>query len=250
MNLQPSPNLFSPAPPDEFLAEMHDFILQNKGYPCVAAIKTMQQKDYLCGYYGRFGMADSWKSLRHDLQLYIERQKATGSDYFTFWALFEKEDYISEDDFEAGLWKELSHLTSEEEKSRDWLKDSTDPQDPKFTLNIAGESFFVVGLHPHSSRIARRFSRPALIFNLRRQFDSLRAANRFDHLKEVIRKREISLQGDVNPMVLKHDDKWESIQFSGKVNSDNWQCPFKFIKRKYKELSEGISASEEKKSNA
>ena len=47
---------------------------------------------------------------------------------------------------------------------------------------------------------------------------------------ETIRRREIEFQGDVNPMVLQHNDIWESIQFSGKKNDDNWKCPFQFRK--------------------
>lgn len=51
---------------------------------------------------------------------------------------------------------------------------SSDPDDPHFSLSFGGEAFFVVGLHPNASRPARRFSRPAMIFNLHDQFEELR----------------------------------------------------------------------------
>ena len=43
---------------------------------------------------------------------------------------------------------------------------------------------------------------------------------------KTIRKRELEFQGSVNPMVEKHSETWEAIQFSGNNNSDNWKCPF------------------------
>jgi FPC/CPF motif-containing protein YcgG len=52
---------------------------------------------------------------------------------------------------------------------------SADPNDPHFSLSFGGEAFFVVGLHPRASRPARRFERPAPIFNLRDQFEQQRS---------------------------------------------------------------------------
>ena len=48
-----------------------------------------------------------------------------------------------------------------------------DPEDPHFAMSFGGEAFFVVGLHPHASRPARRFIVPAMVFNLHDQFERL-----------------------------------------------------------------------------
>jgi FPC/CPF motif-containing protein YcgG len=221
---------------------MNEFILKEKSYPCIAAIKSMQQKEFLSGYYGKFGTAENWTALRNDLRYFIRQQAVNNSSYLTFWALFETENYLSEDDFEAGMWNELSHLSSEEDKKEDWGNWPMDPEHPGFSLCIDGERFFVVGLHPHSSRMARRFPRPALVFNLSRQFENLKQAGQFAPMKEAVRKRDIKLQGRANPMVVEHDDHWESIQYSGKENSKSWQCPFHFFSHDEKQKPRMLTA--------
>jgi FPC/CPF motif-containing protein YcgG len=231
MSLAPSQNLFLFNVPENHLKEMNDFILNGKSYPCIAAIKSMQQKEFLSGHYGRFGFAENWNALRNDLKYFIKQQSLTNSTYLTFWALFDSEHHLSEEDFESGLWNELSHLSSEEDKAQDWGKWPSDPKAEGFNLSIDGEKFFVVGLHPASSRLARRYSSPAIVFNLSRQFENLKQAGQFELMKETVRKRDIKLQGTANPMVLQHDDNWESIQYSGKNNSSDWKCPFHFFKK-------------------
>jgi hypothetical protein len=41
------------------------------------------------------------------------------------------------------------------------------------------------------------------------------------------RLRDLKYQGSNNPMVLQYNEVWEAIQFSGNVNDDSWECPFK-----------------------
>lgn len=85
----------------------------------------------------------------------------------------------------------------------------------------------MVGLHPKSSRKARRFTIPALIFNLYDQFEQLDEETEFYPMVKTNRKRDIAFQGSVNPMVERYAEEWESIQFSGKDNPPEWKCPFK-----------------------
>ena len=72
---------------------------------------------------------------------------------------------------------------------------SPDPDDPHFGFSFAGTAFFVVGLHPESSRLARRFPWPTLVFNPHAQFEPLKEAGRWDRIQDVIRDREKTLQG-------------------------------------------------------
>ena len=48
-----------------------------------------------------------------------------------------------------------------------------------FGFSFAGRGFFVIGLHPASSRLARRFPWPTLVFNAHFQFDRLKADGRY-----------------------------------------------------------------------
>ena len=205
------------------------FRLGQKNYPCIAALRSYHKDDYQVGFYGKFGTGETWRELRNDLLFFLEEQKRSGSIYLTFWATFAPQE-MSEEEFEASLWRELSFLTSEEEKDLDWKPGATtNPQDEAFRFSLGGTEFFVVGLHSQSSRVARRFSRPALIFNVFDQFEQLEKLGQYESMVKVNRDRDIKFQGQVNPMVEAHGEKWETIQLSGRQNEKKWKCPFHFL---------------------
>ena len=101
-----------------------------------------------------------------------------------------------------------------------------DPDDPHFAMSFGGEAFFVVGLHPRSSRPARQFEKPAMVFNLHDQFERLRAEGRYDKMRGTILDRDERLAGSVNPMLAKHGTISAARQYSGRAVSDGWECPF------------------------
>ncbi len=43
---------------------------------------------------------------------------------------------------------------------------------------LSARAFFVVGLHPGASRLARRTPMPCLVFNLHEQFEQLKASGK------------------------------------------------------------------------
>ena len=218
--------------------EIRSLILQ-ENYPCVAAIQSVVRNDYVIGTYGQFGTGSHWHKLHADLLKFLELQSSTQSRYMSFWAVFtaQKQSPDNEIDFEEKFWRELSLLSSEEERAVDWGKiNSSDPNDPSFCLSLNGEKLFVVGLHPQSSRFARRFSRPAMVFNAFSQFETFEKEGTYAAMVKTIRQNDLKFQGSINPMVLAHGDAWESIQYSGRKNPDSWRCPFHFMKQKDKPL--------------
>ena len=84
----------------------------------------------------------------------------------------------------------------------------------------------MIGIHAASSRVARRFAWPTLIFNPHRQFDELRAEGDFGRFRQVIRRGEMRLQGDANPMLADFGTRSEAMQYSGRRVSAAWTCPF------------------------
>ena len=131
------------------------------------------------------------------------------------------------------MWRELSSLTSIEERNKDWADGwSQNPNDKHFTFCMDGYAFFVVGLHPHSSRKGRQFPYPALVFNVYDQFKDLEMQGAYAPMVEKNRERDVRFNGDVNPMTARWGDDWETIQFSGQSHSSDWQCPFKFTSRR------------------
>lgn len=218
--------------------EIRSFILQ-KNYPCVAAIQSVVRNDYVRGTYGQFGTGTHWHRLRTDLLKFLELQRATQSRYMSFWAVFNAPVQTPDNElhFEKKFWKELSLLSSEEERAGDWGEiNSSDPNDPAFCLSLAGVKLFVVGLHPESSRFARRFSRPAMVFNAFSQFEVFEEEGTYAAMVNIIRQNDLRFQGSINPMVLAHGDDWEAIQYSGRENPESWKCPFNFVKQKDKLL--------------
>ena len=217
--------------------EIRSFILQ-ENYPCVAAIQSVIRNDYVIGRYGEFGTDTHWHKLRIDLLNFLELQSSTQSHYMSFWAVFtaSNETPDNELDFENKLWRELSLLSSEEERAVDWGNiNSSDPNDAAFCISLNGVKLFVVGLHPASSRFARRFSHPAMVFNAFSQFEAFEEGA-YAAMVKIIRQNDVKFQGSINPMVLAHGDAWESIQYSGRENPESWKCPFHFMKHKDKRL--------------
>jgi FPC/CPF motif-containing protein YcgG len=218
--------------------DIRTFILQ-KNYPCVAAIQSVVRNDYVIGTYGQFGTGTHWHKLRTDLLNFLKLQSSTQSRYMSFWGVFTASNQTPDNelDFENKFWRELSLLSSEEERAVDWGNiNSSDPNDPSFCLSLNGVKLFVVGLHPDSSRFARRFSRPAMVFNAFSQFEVFEEDGTYAAMVKNIRQNELKFQGSINPMVLAHGDAWESIQYSGRENPESWKCPFNFMKQKDKPL--------------
>ncbi|HEX8417054.1 MAG TPA: YqcI/YcgG family protein, partial [Methylobacterium sp.] len=75
-------------------------------------------------------------------------------------------------------------------------------------------------------RPARRFSSPALVFNLHAQFEQLREAGRYEKLRASILQRDEALAGSHNPMLARHGEVSEARQYSGRVVDPTWRCPF------------------------
>ncbi len=221
----------------EITAEIRERILQ-KNYPCVAAVQSVLRGEYLVGIYGEFGSGRHWSKFRGDLFKFLEAVKKNDSRYLSFWAVFDRQDEPAQDDeteFEKKLWRELSFLTSQEDREKDWApEDISAPHDKGFCFSLGGEKLFVVGLHPKSSRLARQFSRPALVFNVFSQFEKFEKDGTYQALVNSIRQRDLKFQKSLNPMVVEHSEQWEGIQFSGKKNSQDWQCPFQFMSKKDK----------------
>ena len=204
-------------------------LVGQKFYPCVAAVQSVAKKDYVVHEAREFGTGVDRDGIRKAICDYLRSWMKTRSTTYTLWLTYPNDQVTTEDEFEQRMWSQLSNFTSLEEREQDWAPGwSQDPKDPNFTLCIGGQAFFVVGLHPLSSRPARRFPYPAIVLNAFEQFEDLTRQGAYEAMVEKNRQREIRFSGDLNPMVEEHGDKWESIQFSGKTNSSDWKCPFHF----------------------
>lgn len=142
--------------------------------------------------------------------------------------LFHGPRELDEAAFEKALWNRLQCLHNLDVAAGEAWTDEVDrdPDSAHFGMSIGGHAYFVVGLHPHASRPARRFAFPALVFNSHEQFERLKEEGRFYKMQEIIRERDAELAGDINPMLENYGEASEARQYSGRAVDENWKCPF------------------------
>lgn len=152
----------------------------------------------------------------------------------SFVALFDGPVNTSELRFEALLWSQLQRLhLLDVRRGHAWAEGvSRNPDSSQFSLSLAGHPFFVIGLHPGASRVARRFAWPAMVFNSHVQFDRLRADGRYAKMQKATRARDQELQGSINPNLADFGAAPETRQYSGREVEAGWKCPFHVVQEK------------------
>lgn len=197
------------------------------GFSCLAGKGVVNANGYELGVYGELGSRRSARRLAGDLKRFTAMIRETDGWMNAFVAVFPARMPSTEHDFEARLWTQLQVLSDTETGTTPWDDSvSDDPDDPRFSFSFAKCAMFVVGMHPASSRLARRFSYPTLVFNPRAQFDRLRETGRFERLRQVVREREVAIQGSINPNLADFGEASDARQYSGRATEPGWQCPF------------------------
>jgi FPC/CPF motif-containing protein YcgG len=195
-------------------------------HPCVGAKSALHGATYRLGVYDELASPRSTGELARALASFVADPELIASDYATFVAAFESPREAEPAAFEALLWSQLQRLHREDDAPWDDTV-SSDPEDPRFSFSFAGKAFYVIGMSPHSERIARRFPWPVLVFNPHAQFERLRASDRWSRMKEVIRARDTDLQGQINPSLEDFGARSEACQYAGREVEPGWRAPFR-----------------------
>ncbi|MEX0694171.1 MAG: guanitoxin biosynthesis heme-dependent pre-guanitoxin N-hydroxylase GntA [Rhodospirillales bacterium] len=204
--------------------------LQSKTYPCVGAKSALA-----CNNMSFLGVG-SMESAADDLEIHqtvknfgrsLVNQKGVVQSLVVF---FSDPLDQSERDFEQTLWMRLQCLHNLDVASGSAWDNTvaTDPELAHFSMSVGGEAYFVLGMHPHASRPARRFEVPVMVFNPHGQFEKLREDGLFEKMKTTIRKRDEDLTGGLNPMLDDFGQSSEACQYSGREVNKEWKCPFEF----------------------
>ena len=218
-------------PPSPLVQLIHDqfrALVLSPGFSCLGAKAAFRAGRYRMGVYGELGSLEAIEDLARDLSGFVEANTPTREGLTTFVASFSGPNPADEVAFERLLWAQLQAL-----HDRDWPRNpwdasvSSDPRDAHFSFSFAGRAFFVVGLHAASSRWARRFAWPTLVFNPHDQFDQLREQGTFPRLQELIRARERALQATLNANLSDFGERSEARQYAGRPVEDDWHCPFR-----------------------
>ena len=201
--------------------------VDDDGFPCLAGKGSLHRDQCTVGVYGALGSRAAARTMAGALSSFVEATPGDGTGLRSFVAVFPRHTPTDEHEFEAALWRQLRYLHEVDPAGDAWDPTvSADPASPEFSFSFAGRGLFVVGLHPASSRLARRFAWPALAFNPRTQFERLRAEGRFERLRAMVRERDVALQGSLNPNLADFGEASEARQYSGRAVEPEWRCPF------------------------
>ncbi|HZX81858.1 MAG TPA: guanitoxin biosynthesis heme-dependent pre-guanitoxin N-hydroxylase GntA [Lysobacter sp.] len=204
--------------------------IASDAFPCVGSKAALARGAIRTLELGTLGCPRNDAALLDALQdfaAFIEAQPEGDSTVHSFAAVFAGPGDTDEACFEALLWAQLQRLHDlDRARGHGWAEGvSPDPDDPRFSLSVAGHPFFVIGLHAGASRIARRFESPVLVFNSHRQFDALRADGRYAKMQAATRARDTALQGGINPNLADFGSAPETRQYSGRAVEPDWRCP-------------------------
>lgn len=214
------------------IADAFQHFILNPAFPCVGAKSALAKKQI------DFFVANDITTSHEDNAITQALQRFAshcGQDslFVSFAVIFQNSKPMNEIEFEHNLWQRLQSIHEHDLKHYDWDGEvSNDPESPDFSMSVGGKAFYVVGLHPGSSRPARRFSAPALVFNLHSQFELLREEGSYTNIRETILERDRKINGSVNPMLAAHGESSEARQYSGRQIEQDWKCPFRFLHRK------------------
>ena len=157
---------------------------------------------------------------------FVETYRNSKESFHSAAVIFNNPQSISESEFESMLWTRLNSLAALDREHYEHDKRvDPDPESSRFSFSLKEEAFFIIGLHPSSSRKSRRFAYPAIVFNPHEEFERLKRTRRYESMKKVVRRRDEIYSGSVNPMLKDFGEAPEVFQYSGKKYDSKWKCP-------------------------
>ncbi|MHA3835621.1 guanitoxin biosynthesis heme-dependent pre-guanitoxin N-hydroxylase GntA [Terrabacter sp. AAH1] len=209
--------------PDQDVVRAMELMVTHAEFPCLGAKSVFRRGNFEHAVLDDMDGPDTPQLLLERLTRFADG--IAGEDGFhSFIVTFRRPAHDDEGAFESSLFRLLQRLHDADDET--WARGvGADPTDPHFAFSVAGTAYFIVGLHPAASRVARRAPLATLVFNPHDQFEQLRADGRFDGMRSTIRRRDVDLQGSVNPMVADHGESSEALQYSGRAHDPGWEPP-------------------------
>ncbi|MDO5498984.1 MAG: guanitoxin biosynthesis heme-dependent pre-guanitoxin N-hydroxylase GntA [Propionibacteriaceae bacterium] len=193
-------------------------------YPCLGARSVFRREAATVKVFEALDSPRTLDEVGEQLVAFTAEQEGN-ADFGSFVAVFRGPQIVDEADFEDLLWRALQHLHDGD--PHPWADGvSANPEEAHFSFSHRGTAYFIVGLNPRASRIARRAPLPTLVFNLHSQFERLRAEGGFERMRDTIRARDARLQGEPNPMAADYGETSEARQYSGRAVEEDWTPPF------------------------
>ena len=213
--------------PDDLTTKLLSFLTGNT-FPCVAAKDAATKGHIKTMIAGHMACPNDDADILSFIYSFTEIFRKEEKGFHSAAIIFQQPVNITEELFEKFMWQRLRSLHEMDKQlyAHDSRVDA-DPSSPRYSFSLMGEAFFIIGMHPQSSRPARRFEYPVLIFNPHAQFEEMKKNMQFEKMKAIVRKRDIALAGSVNPMLTDFGEASEVFQYSGRAYGSNEECPFK-----------------------
>ncbi len=200
--------------------------LKSDAFPCVAGKAAADRDQVRTLVVNHMACPDNDKAILSFLYDFVDECRQFERSFHSAIIIFEQPLVISESEFDKLMWERLQALSDRDALDYPFDKRvNPDVNSPDFSFSLKSEAFFIIGLHPASSRPARRFSYPALVFNPHAAFTRLREYGQYDKMKKIVRKNDLMISGSINPMLDDFGKSSEVFQYSGKTYSSSWQCP-------------------------
>ena len=207
-------------------AYMH--FIENATYPCIAAKAAMTRGNISCFVADDMGDDSADQFILDFIYSFVEEFRQSKDMYHSVSIIFRNPVIQSEEQYDRLLWERLQSLSDLDASLNNYdPRVNQDPRSGSFSFSLKGEAFYIIGLHPSSSREARKFTFPTMVFNPHAQFEQLRNMMKYEVMKTVVRKRDAIYSGSVNPMLEDFGKRSEVFQYSGRSYSTDWKCPLK-----------------------
>ena len=209
------------------IKEYFEYVKQ-KEFPCIGAKVALAKQQVKCMVADNMACPKDDEKILQFLYVFVEAYRNAKEMYHSAAIIFNQPAVDSEEIFDELLWKRVQSIANMDAQHYAYDKRvNADPLSPHFSFSICEEAFYVIGLHPASSRQSRRFKYATLVFNPHEQFERLRQSAKYEVMKQAVRKRDVALSGSVNPMLEDFGKSSEVYQYTGRKYDGSWQCPLK-----------------------
>lgn len=213
---------------DRTIIDLYLYHLQIKAFPCIAAHDAAKKSNVHCFVADHMACPKDDIDILEFLYKVIDAYRHRPAGYLSAAVIFKKPDITSEQMFDDLLWQRLQAIADLDAASYAYdPRVSSDISSPQFSFSLKQEAFYIIGLHPLSSRKARQFNYPVLVFNPHAQFQQLRESDQYKKMQQIVRSRDTVYSGSVNPMLSDFGASSEAMQYSGRIYDETWKCPFK-----------------------
>lgn len=210
----------------EVIEKTYKDFISNKAFPCVGAKAAQAKNQAWCIVAGNMACPAHDRQILDFIYRFTDIYRNAGGNFHSAAIIFTGPCNMTEAIFETLLWQRLQSLSDLDAAQYPYDgRVSPDPASPYFSFSLKEEAFFIIGMHPASSRQSRQFQYPVLVFNPHAQFENLKDSFKYENMKQVIRKRDIAASGSVNPMLNDHGKSSEIVQYSGKNYTAPLKCP-------------------------